>query len=108
MPFLLFFDPQIADAKKHYLGGEDRKPIITVQDVIGPKPCEETNPEIAKAFAALDAMIGLDDAKKEMRQLLDWARSNWDKEYNGEDVDHVALNRVLVGNPGTGTCFSVR
>ena len=96
------FESAVSQAKLRYLDENDSETTITIEDVIGKEPTEENIPELASALRDLDAKIGLTKVKGAVRELIDLARNNYRKELNGEKIDHVALNRMFLGNPGTG------
>lgn len=65
-------------------------------------PSRETNPELAAILDELDSMVGLEKVKKALYGLVDTAQRNYKKELEGVPVDDVVLNRLFLGNPGTG------
>ncbi|KAL1518601.1 hypothetical protein AB1Y20_002889 [Prymnesium parvum] len=75
---------------------------IEVVDVIGPPPDREHVPELAQALAELDQMTGLRAVKKAVSDLVTLAATNYKRELEGEAPFKVPLNRLLLGNPGTG------
>jgi SpoVK/Ycf46/Vps4 family AAA+-type ATPase len=50
----------------------------------------------------LDALVGLDRVKREVRQLVDLVRYNEVRVREGRDPIPVSLHMVFTGNPGTG------
>ncbi|KAJ1436475.1 P-loop containing nucleoside triphosphate hydrolase protein, partial [Ochromonadaceae sp. CCMP2298] len=75
---------------------------LQVQDVLGPRPDRANVPALGFALDELDAMVGLDAVKERVKQLANTAATNYDRELRGDPPYEVALNRVFVGNPGTG------
>ena len=58
--------------------------------------------DVDALLAELDAMIGLDKVKQEVRQLVDMARLNELRVSQGRDPIPVSMHMVFTGNPGTG------
>ena len=50
----------------------------------------------------MNLQVGLTSVKKEVRELVALVQNNQDKELQGEVPDAVSLNRLFLGNPGTG------
>jgi hypothetical protein len=48
------------------------------------------------------AMIGLGRVKSELANMIQVARENYQRELRGEPKVDLQLNRVFIGNPGTG------
>ena len=91
----------ITESKRRYLRADARGPYIEVEDVIGTKPDRQHIRSLDEAFCALECMTGLKRVKEEMYQILELAKSNYEKEMKGDQIEYVALNRVMLGNPGT-------
>jgi Cdc6-like AAA superfamily ATPase len=73
-------------------------PILD-SDILGERP----NPDESKAFQQLNSMIGLTAVKESVRELLIRLQVIWDCEKSFKVPPPVPfLNRVFVGNPGTG------
>lgn len=70
------------------------------EDLIGPEP--STVMVQSKAWNTLQSMIGLDSVKRSVRNLFDMTISNYKRELQELEPDAVSLNRVFLGNPGTG------
>ena len=70
-------------------------------DFLGPK-ASKTQLQTCGAYNDLLNMEGLDEVKQEVDSLIDLMVSNADNEENEVALAHVNLNRVFVGNPGTG------
>jgi hypothetical protein len=75
----------IADAKARVLLPDAKLPTITIEDVIGPEPSEKSNAAIASVFRSVEAMIGLETVKKELRQILEVVQNNWNEERKGHE-----------------------
>ncbi|KAK3393966.1 P-loop containing nucleoside triphosphate hydrolase protein, partial [Podospora didyma] len=74
--------------------------FLTMEDMIGPAP-----PDIrteSETWKELSSMIGLDDVKKAIGQLLDRAKENYRRETQLKEPLKTSLNRVFLGPPGTG------
>ena len=56
----------------------------------------------SKAFQALNELDGLLAVKSELRKILDSAIENTIREENEDPPQTMNLNRVFLGNPGTG------
>ena len=70
--------------------------VLTASDLLG--PCQM--PESLPAVAELEAMVGLDAVKKQVRDLLALMIENLVREANEEEPLEITLNRMFVGNPG--------
>lgn len=68
----------------------------------GQEPTRETNPELDTALRELESMTGLGSVKRELASMVAVAHGNYHHEQRGERIDDLALNRLFVGNPGTG------
>jgi SpoVK/Ycf46/Vps4 family AAA+-type ATPase len=75
---------------------------FVVEDVLGPYPNPDTNPELASALDELNNTIGLQAVKQKIESLIRLAQSNYQLEIAGKDPVAPTLNRVFFGNPGTG------
>ena len=75
---------------------------IVVEDVIGKEPSVETNRNLAAVFADLNKLVGQSKVKSAFRSILQFAQSNYKAELAGEEVRHMPMNRMFLGNPGTG------
>jgi SpoVK/Ycf46/Vps4 family AAA+-type ATPase len=71
------------------------------EDVLGPAPVANTF-KTCKAYQKLQAMEGLREVKQQVEALLRLVLENFKREMNEEPVVDVMLNRVFLGNPGTG------
>jgi len=75
---------------------------LTIVDVIGPPPDRAHVPELSAALDKLDEMIGLEAVKQAIESLVTLAQTNYQRELEGQPPYPVPLNRVFLGNPGTG------
>ncbi|KAK8109232.1 NFX1-type zinc finger-containing protein 1 [Apiospora sp. TS-2023a] len=74
--------------------------LFTKLDLIGPRPADA----LAKSsgWTELNKLIGLDAVKQNVRALVDSATENYDRELAEEALVEYSLNKVFLGNPGTG------
>ncbi|PTB62614.1 P-loop containing nucleoside triphosphate hydrolase protein [Trichoderma citrinoviride] len=82
---------------------EKRSPndfLFTKEDVIGPEP--SLSLQDCKAWKKLNEMIGLKEVKEQVKILLDSLTTNYQRELDEEPLMQFTLNRVFLGNPGTG------
>ncbi len=75
--------------------------VLTRGDLLGAKATREAF-ERSAAWAELQAMEGLEEVKQSVRQLMELAVQNAEREEEEKPVLQVALNRLFLGNPGTG------
>ncbi|TLD12337.1 uncharacterized protein PgNI_04951 [Pyricularia grisea] len=74
--------------------------LLTKEDLLGPPPADVR--EKSKAYRELNAMVGLDNIKEAVEELMDLPRANYELELQGKQKVKVNLNRVFMGPPGTG------
>lgn len=82
------------------LGEEADDFFLTKTDLIGPPP--STSLENSKAWQSLQEMIGLESVKKAVQALIDRLQVNHDRELAEQPLVECSLNKVFLGNPGTG------
>eukprot|EP01031_Cornospumella_fuschlensis_P026332 gene26332-31809_t len=70
-------------------------------DLLGPKATME-NLESCEAWQELQRMEGLKSVKQSLRQLLNLVITNADREEQEKKLLDTVLNRIFLGNPGTG------
>lgn len=74
--------------------------FLTMEDVVGPPPT--TALENSKAWKNLQAMVGLKSVKESLKALVHRLQINYDRELAEKPVVDCPLNRIFLGNPGTG------
>lgn len=74
--------------------------LMTREDIIGPAPAhvEQNSPDWKK----LQSMIGLRAVKSTVTSLFRMMETNYERELVEKSPHAISLNRVLIGNPGTG------
>eukprot|EP01041_Mallomonas_annulata_P005723 gene5723-11565_t len=70
-------------------------------DLLGPK-ADEVALSKCSAWKELQAMEGLKEVKQSVRDLLDLVIENAQREEDEVPLFEVTLNRIFLGNPGTG------
>ncbi|KAJ6153530.1 hypothetical protein N7470_006489 [Penicillium chermesinum] len=70
------------------------------EDLIGPDPSQ--NLKSSKAWQKLQSMIGLAAVKSTVESLIDTVQYNYRREILEQPVVGYSLNKVFLGNPGTG------
>ncbi|KAK4667573.1 hypothetical protein QC763_311530 [Podospora pseudopauciseta] len=74
--------------------------FFTKEDLIGPEPAEAlTN---CAAWKELQGLIGLQSVKDAVRSLVDSIQQNYVRELEEKPPIEYSLNKVFMGNPGTG------
>jgi hypothetical protein len=58
--------------------------------------------QLDAALKELDNLVGVPEVKASINAVVESMLSNYDKELQAQDTDVICLNRVFVGNPGTG------
>jgi hypothetical protein len=74
--------------------------LLTRDDLIGPEPSKVQNS--CAPWEKLQGMIGLRAVKEAVSSLFDMLQTNYKRELLEKAPLTVSLNRVFVGNPGTG------
>lgn len=74
--------------------------LLTREDIIGPEPSKVEH--TSTAWKKLQEMIGLQSVKEAVSSLFDMAQLNYKRELLEKEVHAISLNRVFLGNPGTG------
>ena len=88
--------------KRAYNSRESGPREIVVEDVIGKQPSIENNRALAEVFVDLDKLVGQEKVKAAFRSILTFAQKNYDAELVGAEVRPMPMNRMFLGNPGTG------
>ncbi|ROV96595.1 hypothetical protein VPNG_09032 [Cytospora leucostoma] len=82
---------------------EGKKPddlFFTKEDLIGPEPKDALSR--SEAWTKLQNLIGLRAVKDAVKSLMDSATQNYVRELEEKPLIEYSLNRVFLGNPGTG------
>lgn len=74
--------------------------LLTMEDIVGPPPSVAL--ENSKAWKGLQGMVGLRSVKDSLRALVHRLQVNYDRELAEKPVVECSLNRIFLGNPGTG------
>uniref|UniRef100_A0A0G4G5R3 AAA+ ATPase domain-containing protein n=1 Tax=Chromera velia CCMP2878 TaxID=1169474 RepID=A0A0G4G5R3_9ALVE len=77
-------------------------PTLMASDIVGAAPSRSSNAVLDEALKALEKMEGLREVKRSLNALVERVVTNHDREMRGERPLDVPLNRVFLGNPGTG------
>lgn len=74
--------------------------FLTKEDLIGPEPADA----LAKCgvWRRLQELIGLSSVKEAVRALVDSIQQNYKRELAEQPPIQYSLNKVFLGNPGTG------
>ncbi|KAE8993282.1 hypothetical protein PF001_g17594, partial [Phytophthora fragariae] len=73
-------------------------------DLLGDRP--STNPKLRAVLKEVEEKTGWRKIKDEMKTLVRISDENYERELKGQETVPVCLNRLFLGNPGTGktTC----
>lgn len=74
--------------------------FLTMEDIVGPPPTAAL--EKSKAWKSLQAMVGLKSVKESLKALVHRLQINYDRELAEKPVVDCPMNRIFLGNPGTG------
>lgn len=74
--------------------------LLTKEDLIGPEP--EQALAQSKAWLGLQKLTGLKSVKEAVKVLVDTLQQNYQRELDEQPTIEYTLNRVFLGNPGTG------
>jgi Holliday junction resolvasome RuvABC ATP-dependent DNA helicase subunit len=70
-------------------------------DILGPSNLD-TFETTCPAYLALQKMVGLEKVKEGVNNLIKVTKNNIKLRDEEKPLHHVALNRLFLGNPGTG------
>lgn len=81
---------------------------LLMTDVIGEPPSIH-NPKLKQVLADFDEKIGWASVKSAVQQMIQLAEENYKRELNGQSQLPFSLNKLFLGNPGTGktTCAKI-
>lgn len=74
--------------------------FLDKEDMIGPDPSQTL--KSSKVWQKLQGMIGLAEVKKTIEALMDTIKYNYRRELAEQPLAEYSLNKVFLGNPGTG------
>ncbi|KAJ5504068.1 hypothetical protein N7463_006942 [Penicillium fimorum] len=74
--------------------------FLSKEDMIGADPSQAL--KSSNAWQRLQTMIGLDSVKKTVEAILDTMQYNYQRELDEKPLVECSLNKVFLGNPGTG------
>ncbi|KAK3315659.1 P-loop containing nucleoside triphosphate hydrolase protein [Apodospora peruviana] len=74
--------------------------LFTKEDLIGPEPAVALTK--CEAWQKLQKLIGLGAVKQAVQSLVDSIQQNYKREIAEQPLIEYSLNKVFVGNPGTG------
>jgi hypothetical protein len=74
--------------------------LITKEDLVGPEPADALNK--SAAWQKLQNLIGLAVVKEAVKSPVDSIQQNHLRELKEEPLIEYSLNKVFLGNPGTG------
>lgn len=74
--------------------------FLTMEDIVGPPPSAAL--EKSKAWKGLQDMVGLKSVKESLKAMVHRLQINYDRELAEKPVVDCPLNRIFLGNPGTG------
>ena len=63
---------------------------------------EEKKPDFDELMAQLDSLVGLDEVKKDIKNLMNLVKVRRLRKENGLPIPPMSLHMVFMGNPGTG------
>lgn len=89
---------RLEEARKR--GEEPDDLFLTMEDIVGPPP--STALENSKAWQGLQKMVGLKSVKDSLKSFVYRLQVNYDREIAEKPIVDCSLNRIFLGNPGTG------
>lgn len=102
-----FLTPEMTPADDEYWSGDDEAPSVGDDNGKSEEQAYQATPTVPKrkpeeALAELDALVGLDAVKKEVRNISNLARYLIHRKAAGLPAPAFSLHMVFTGNPGTG------
>lgn len=79
--------------------------ILSISDVIGEDP-RLSNEKLVKVRHEIESKIGWERVKRQVDELIKVCGVNYGRELRGEPPLDVFLNRMFLGNPGTGKVYN--
>jgi AAA+ superfamily predicted ATPase len=73
---------------------------LRVEDVVGENPL--TNSKVKSCIDEFESKIGWRSVKKAVKELVSQAEQNYKRSLDGLDPLSICMNRLFLGNPGTG------
>ncbi|TGJ80061.1 hypothetical protein E0Z10_g8693 [Xylaria hypoxylon] len=86
--------------KSRQRGGVPDDLILQKIDIIGPEPSHAISSN--NDWQTLHKMVGLKSVKQSIEVLVNRLQANYERELNEQPLIGCSLNKVFVGNPGTG------
>ncbi|EKM60602.1 uncharacterized protein PHACADRAFT_203774 [Phanerochaete carnosa HHB-10118-sp] len=74
--------------------------LLTKEDIIGPDPSKAVLE--STAWKKLHELVGLAEVKRSIKTLFELVAENYKRELAEKQPIQMSLNRVFLGNPGTG------
>ncbi|CAK7215191.1 hypothetical protein SBRCBS47491_002399 [Sporothrix bragantina] len=74
--------------------------LLTKEDLIGPEPADALRRSVG--WQKLTGLVGLASVKQAIQSLLDSMQQNYQRELAEQALIEYSLNKVFLGNPGTG------
>ncbi|KAK8202413.1 P-loop containing nucleoside triphosphate hydrolase protein [Phyllosticta capitalensis] len=74
--------------------------LLTKEDMLGPEPADVLKDNAA--WKKIQQLIGLGSVKDSVKSLFDSIQYNYTRELDEEPLVEFSLNKVFLGNPGTG------
>ncbi|EKM60623.1 uncharacterized protein PHACADRAFT_133236 [Phanerochaete carnosa HHB-10118-sp] len=89
---------RLTEERKKGVGSDDF--VLTKEDIIGPDPSKAVLESVA--WKKLHELVGLAEVKQSIKNLFDLIAENYKRELAEKQPIQMSLNRVFLGNPGTG------
>lgn len=86
--------------RERMLGNKPDDLFLTKEDLIGPEPANTLT--TCAAWKKLQELIGLTAVKEAVQTLVDSIQQNYQRELAEQPPIQYSLNKVFLGNPGTG------